>query len=328
MIALHSALTRRSLLKAGAALVPGVSLAQSAWPSKPITIIVPYSAGGSLDLTTRLVAQRLSEKLQQNVLVENVTGAGGSVGIQKAIKSTPDGYTLLMAGDAPLNPAPGVGQSYYRHDMQTELIPLGLVNTAPMVVVAHPSFPANNFNEFIALARANPGKYNYATSGVGTILHLTMEAVKVQGKFFVVHIPYRGGTLIVNDVAGKQIDMAVLINASALPAIKSGAIKALAVTSERRLPWLPNVPAISETTGFKGFDIASWAGLYAPVGTPTAVTSRLNQELNAVLKMDSVRSRLNEYGAMPGGGSLQDFQQFISQDRARFAKIVRTVPLS
>jgi tripartite-type tricarboxylate transporter receptor subunit TctC len=212
--------------------------------------------------------------------------------------------------------------------MQTELIPLGLVNTAPMVVVAHPSFPANNFNEFIALARANPGKYNYATSGVGTILHLTMEAVKVQGKFFVVHIPYRGGTLIVNDVAGKQIDMAVLINASALPAIKSGAIKALAVTSERRLPWLPNVPAISETTGFKGFDIASWAGLYAPVGTPTAVTSRLNQELNAVLKMDSVRSRLNEYGAVPGGGSLQDFQQFISQDRARFAKIVRTVPLS
>jgi tripartite-type tricarboxylate transporter receptor subunit TctC len=321
-------LTRRTLLKASAALLPGVANAQQAWPAKPLTIIVPYSAGGSLDLTTRLVAQRLSERLQQNVLVENATGAGGSVGILKAMKSAADGYTLLMAGDAPLNPAPAAGQSRYRHDMQTELVPLGLVNTAPMVLVAHPSFAANNFNEFLALARANPGKFNYATSGIGTILHLTMELVKAQGKIFAVHIPYRGGALIVNDVIGKQIDMALLINASALPAIKSGALKALAVTSERRLPWLPNVPAISESTGFKGLDIASWAGLYAPVGTPAPVLARLSQELNAVLKMEPVRTRLSEFGAMPGGGSPQDFNQFIAQDRAKFAKTVRSVALS
>jgi tripartite-type tricarboxylate transporter receptor subunit TctC len=321
--------TRRTLLKASAVLLPTVAGAQQqAWPAKPLTIIVPYSAGGSLDLTTRLVAQRLSERLQQNVLVENATGAGGSVGIQKAIKSAPDGYTLLMAGDAPLNPAPAAGQSAYRHDMQTELVPLGLVNTAPMVLVAHPSFGANNFSEFLALARANPGKFNYATSGIGTILHLTMELVKAQGKIFAVHIPYRGGALIVNDVVGKQIDMALLINASALPAIKSGALKALAVTSERRLPWLPNVPAIAESAGFKGLDIASWAGLYAPVGTPAPVVSRLSQELNAVLKMEPVRTRLSEFGAVPGGGSPQDFNQFIAQDRAKFAKTVRSVALS
>lgn len=321
--------SRRTLLKASAALLPAVAGAQQqAWPAKPLTIIVPYSAGGSLDLTTRLVAQRLSERLQQNVLVENATGAGGSVGIQKAMKSAPDGYTLLMAGDAPLNPAPAAGQSAYRHDMQTELVPLGLVNTAPMVLVAHPSFGANNFSEFLALARANPGKFNYATSGIGTILHLTMELVKAQGKIFAVHIPYRGGALIVNDVIGKQIDMALLINASALPAIKSGALKALAVTSERRLPWLPNVPAISESAGFKGLDIASWAGLYAPVGTPAPVVSRLSQELNAVLKMEPVRTRLSEFGAVPGGGTPQDFNQFIAQDRAKFAKTVRSVALS
>lgn len=320
-------LTGASAAAAAAAVAwPRIGRAQ-AWPRRSVSILVPYSAGGSLDLTARLVAQALGERLGQNVVVENVTGAGGSVGIQKVIKSAPDGYSLLAAGDAPLNPSPTAGQSAYRHDMRVELAPIGLINTAPMVLVAHPDFAAADFDQLLASARANPGRFNYATSGVGTILHLTMEMIKQQGRLAIVHIPYRGGALIMNDVAGRQIEMAMVINASALPFLRAKTVKALAVTSAKRLPWLPDVPAVAESAGFKGFDVVSWAGLYAPAGTPDEVVLRLNRELDAVLRLPAVRTRLTDLGAVPGGGTPADFARYIADDRARFARVLKTVPL-
>jgi tripartite-type tricarboxylate transporter receptor subunit TctC len=322
--------TRRQLLCLAAAAGAGVTFpatAQTAWPrSKPISIIVPFGAGGSLDGTTRVVAQQLATRLGQSVTVDNATGAGGTVGIGKGIAAAPDGYTFLMAGDAPLVPG-GPGQSSYRFDVLRELMPVSLVNTAPMVLVAHPSVPANNFDELVAHIRRNPGRLNYASSGVGTLPHLAMEMVKRKAGLHIVHIPYRGGAQIANDVAGKQVELAMLITASALPSLRSGAFKALAVTGSSRLAALPQVPAISESAVFKGYNVVSWAGLYAPANTPADIVQRMSQELGDVLKMDAVRGRLAEQSIFTQGSTPAGFVQFIEQDRAQVKDILQVLSL-
>ena len=322
--------TRRQLLGLAAAAGAGVTFpatAQTAWPrSKPISIIVPFGAGGSLDGTTRVVAQQLATRLGQSVTVDNATGAGGTVGIGKGIAAAPDGYTFLMAGDAPLVPG-GPGQSSYRFDVLRELMPVSLVNTAPMVLVAHPSVPANNFDELVAHIRRNPGRLNYASSGVGTLPHLAMEMVKRKAGLHIVHIPYRGGAQIANDVAGKQVELAMLITASALPSLRSGAFKALAVTGSSRLAALPQVPAISESAVFKGYNVVSWAGLYAPANTPADIMRRMSQELGEVLKMDAVRGRLAEQSIFTQGSTPAGFVQFIEQDRAQVKEILQVLSL-
>jgi tripartite-type tricarboxylate transporter receptor subunit TctC len=322
--------TRRQLLSLTAVGAAGMALpafAQTAWPrSKPISIIVPFGAGGSLDGTTRVVAQQLATRLGQSVNVDNATGAGGTVGIGKAIAAAPDGYTFLMAGDAPLVPG-GPGQSSYRFDMLRELMPVSLVNTAPMVLVAHPSVPANNFDELVAYIRRNPGRLNYASSGVGTLPHLAMEMAKRKAGMHIVHIPYRGGAQIANDVAGKQIELAMLITASALPSLRSGAFKAIAVTGSSRLAALPQVPAIGESAAFKGYNVVSWAGLYAPANTPADIVQRMSQELGEVLKMDAVRGRLAEQSIFTQGTTPAGFAQFIEQDRAQVKEILQVLSL-
>jgi tripartite-type tricarboxylate transporter receptor subunit TctC len=300
---------------------------QPAWPNKTITIIVPYSAGGSLDTTTRLMAQKLSERIGQSVLVENVTGAGGSIGIMKAIQANADGYTLLMAGDAPLNTSTAQGAPIYKHDMLKELTPIALVNTAPMVLVANPSLKANNMAELIALAKSKPGSLNYASSGVGTVPHLATEMVKQATGIRMVHIPYRGGTQIANDVVGNQIDLAMLINASAAPYIKAKSIKPIAVTSDKRISSLPDVPSVAETKGMEGFNVVSWAGLYAPANLPTAIAVKLSFDIDEILKTEAVKNRFTDFGAVPGGGTSAAFVNFIERDRARFAQILKTVSI-
>jgi tripartite-type tricarboxylate transporter receptor subunit TctC len=305
------------------------------WPAKSITIIVPYSAGGSLDGTTRLVAQHLSARLGQSVVIDNATGAGGAVGIAKAIAANPDGYTLLMAGDSPFRTDVSVadikaGTSPYKYDMPKELIPTVLVNTAPMLLVAHPSVAANNLPELVALAKQQPGRLNYASSGIGTIPHLATEMIKAQTQTHMVHIPYRGGTQIANDVAGKQVDLAMMISASALPHIQSKVIKPIAVTGDTRLAALPNVPTVAETTGFQGlksYNVVSWAGLYAPAKTPAAIVQRLAAEVSEVLKMDVVKTRLQDQAALARGGTPAQFASFIEHDRSQLTKVLQTTSL-
>ena len=321
---------RRQLLSLAAATgAAGIwpAAAQTVWPrAKPISIIVPFGAGGSLDGTTRLVAQALASRVGQSITVENATGAGGTVGIQKAIAAAPDGYSFLMAGDAPLVPG-GPGQSSYRFDMLRDMIPVSLVNTAPMVLVAHPSVPANNFDELVQYVRRNPGKLNYASSGVGTLPHLAMEMVKRKAGLHIVHIPYRGGAQIANDVAGKQVELAMLITASAMPSLKSGAFKALAVTGASRMAALPQVPTIGELAAMKGYNVVSWAGLYAPAQTPTDVVQRVSQELVELLKTEGVRGRLAEQSIFAQGSTPAGFAQFITQDRGQVQQILQTLSL-
>lgn len=298
--------------------------AQTAWPqARPISIIVPFTAGGSVDATARLVAQKLADRLKQSVVVENVAGAGGTIGVARAAAAAPDGYTLVMGVDSPIAIAPFVNPAAVKYDVLKDLAPVGLVNTAPMVIVARPGLAADSLPDMLKLARAQPGKLSYATSGIGTVLHLAMELIKDQGKVFITHVPYRGGAQIVTDVVGNQVDLAMLVSVTATPQVQAKKLKALAVTGERRLPTLPDVPTVAETQGFRGFNVVTWSGLFAPAGTPAPVVERLNRELNEVLRADDVRAKMAEQGAAGGSGTPAEFARFVQREQERYARIVK-----
>jgi tripartite-type tricarboxylate transporter receptor subunit TctC len=307
-----------------AAALPGTAFAQAAWPgAKPITLIVPYSAGGSVDYNTRLVATKLGERLKQSVVIENVTGAGGAIGVAKAVNAPPDGYTLVAGPDSAIAIGKLVNPAAFKFDPLKDLAPVGMLNTAPMVLVARPGLPAGSFAEFVKLAKAAPGKYNYATSGVGTVLQLAMELLKERTGIFVTHVPYRGGAQIATDVIGNQVDLAMLVSTSAIPHVTGNRLKALGVTGAKRLDALPNVPAFDEMPGLKGYSMVSWTGIFAPAATPPATVKRLNEELNAVLKDPEVRAKLQEQGALPGSGSAEELGKFVQTEYARNQKIVQ-----
>ncbi len=318
------ALSLATVATLAVAAAAGTAHAQTAWPAaKPITLIVPFSAGGSVDVTARLVAQKLGERLKQSVVIENVAGAGGTIGVARAVAATPDGYTLVMGADSPVAIARLINPAAVRYDTLKDLAPVGMVNTAPMVLVARPGLPASNLDEVLKLARAQPGKLSYATSGVGTVLQLAMETVKDQAKVYITHVPYRGGAQIATDVIGNQVDLAMLISISATPHILNKKMKGIAVTSDKRLPTLPGVPALAESPGFKGYDFVAWTGLFAPAQTPAAVIERLNRELNEVLKSDEVRAKMLEQGALSGSGSAAELGRFVQREQARYARIVQ-----
>ncbi|HZV91735.1 MAG TPA: tripartite tricarboxylate transporter substrate binding protein, partial [Caldimonas sp.] len=304
--------------------VVSAAQAQAAWPAaRPITLIVPFGAGGSVDVTARLVGQKLGERLHQTVVIENITGAGGVIGVAKAVQAAPDGYTLVLGADSPIAIAKLVSPASVRYDALKDLAPIGLVTTAPMIIVARPGLAANNLAEVLQLARAQPGKLSYGTSGVGTVLQLAMEMLKEQAKVDIVHVPYRGGAQIVNDVIGNQLDLAVLVSITAVPHVRSKQVKGIAVTDDKRLASLPDVPTVAETPGFKGFDVVAWTGLFAPAHTPPAIVEQLNRELGEVLRSDDVRAKLAEQGAIAGSGSAAAFAAFVEHEQARYARIVQ-----
>ena len=300
------------------------ALAQPAWPAaKPITLIVPFGAGGNVDVTARLIGQKLGERLKQSVVIENAVGAGGAIGTEKAVRAAPDGYTFLLGADSPVAIAKLVNPAAVRYDGLKDLAPVGLVTTAPMVIIARPDLPANTLAEVIKLAREKPGQLSYGTSGVGSILQLAMETIKTESKTFMVHVPYRGGAQIVTDVIGKQLDLAVVISVTGTPHILGKRVKGIAVTDDKRVPSLPGVPTVAETPGFKGFDMVSWTGIFAPAQTPPAIVERLNRELMEVLRTDDVRAKLAEGGATGGSGSAADFARFVQKEQARYVAVVK-----
>ena len=306
------------------AALPGAAFAQAAWPAaKPIALIVPYSAGGSVDFNARLVATKLGERLKQSVVIENVTGAGGAIGVAKAVNAAPDGYTLVAGPDSAIAIGKLINPSAFKFDPLKDLAPVGMLNTAPMVLVARPGLPVQSYGDFVKLAKAAPGKYNYATSGVGTVLQLAMELLKERSGIFVTHVPYRGGAQIATDVIGNQVDLAMLVSTSAIAHVNGGRLKALGVTGSKRLDALPNVPAFDEMPGLKGYSMVSWTGIFAPAATPPATVKRLNEELNAVLTDPEVRTKLQEQGALPGSGSAEDLGNFVHAEYARNQKIVQ-----
>ncbi|WP_028602985.1 Bug family tripartite tricarboxylate transporter substrate binding protein [Ottowia thiooxydans] len=315
---------RRTLLAAALVASATGAHAQAAWPTaKPITLIVPFTAGGATDGIARLFAQKLGEQIGQSVVVDNVGGGGGAIGTQKAAKATPDGYTILMAVDSPAAIAQFVNPDAVKYDTQRDFAPVGMLAIQPLVIMGRPGLAANSFKDVIAQAKAEPSKLSYATSGIGTILHLAMERYQQQAGIKLLHVPYRGGAQAITDLIGNQVDMAILPSGSAIPQITAKKAKGLIVTDAHRLAALPDVPSITEVQGFKDLAINSWIGVFAPAKTASAVVEKLNLEMNKVMQLPEVRAKFAELAIVPGSGTAAQFGTFVKNEQARYERIVR-----
>lgn len=286
-------MNRRILLAAVAAsfVAPATAMAQ-AYPTKPITVIVPFAAGGPTDALARVLTQRMSEALGQQMVVENVGGAGGTIGVAKAARATPDGYTLLFTHMGTL----AVNIALYKslpYDSRADLEPIGLGGTNPMVLVAKKGLPANKFSDFMTYVRANQKTVQYGMAGIGAASHLGGLMLNSLMKVDVLEIPYKGTGPALNDLVSGQFDYMVDQAVNVLPQIRAGTIKALGVSTLNRLQQLPDVPTIDEA-GLKGYEVTIWNGFFAPKGTPAAIVAKVNQALLAALGDEKVRARLTE----------------------------------
>jgi tripartite-type tricarboxylate transporter receptor subunit TctC len=319
---MHS-IQRRALLCAAAAFaaLPLSALAQD-YPTRPITIVVPFSAGGGVDAMARLLAEKLRVSLKQSVVVDNKPGASGMLGAAFVAKAAPDGYTLLLgsAGETVINPL--VYKARMQYSPEKDLAPITAVTRVPNVLVANPSFPAKNLPELVAYAKKNPGKVSYATSGVGNPQHLNGELLQSLAGIQMQHVPYKGASNQLVDVASGNVDITFVSLAGATPFIKGGRVKALAVTSARRAGFAPDIPAIAEFTPTASYDLDNWFGLFAPAKTPPAVQAKLNEAVTAALRDPELIKRLREQGGEPMPLSQTQFRDFIKTESVKYARIV------
>ena len=295
------------------------AFAQGDWPARSIRLISPFPPGGAADLLARLLAEALTPVLRQSVVVENRTGAGGSVGVEATVRSPPDGYTLVMGSAGPLSINPSLTRLAY--DPDRDLTPITPVAAVASVLVLHPSVPARTLPELLALARAEPGRLNYGSSGIGSAQHLFMELLKQQAAVDITHIPYRGTGPAMVDTVGGRLSMMMDTTPTGLPHIRDGRVRAIAVTSARRDPALPDVPTIGETV--PGYEALGWYGLLGPAGLPAAVTERMNREVNALLARPDFRASLAAQGVEAVGGTPAEFARLMATDRARWSEVIR-----
>ncbi|WP_370641730.1 tripartite tricarboxylate transporter substrate binding protein [Cupriavidus sp. MP-37] len=307
-------------LALGAALMAAPGAAAAAYPDKPIRLIVPAAAGGTTDIASRLVGKRMGEVLGQPVVVENRAGGGGIIGAQALRQSAPDGHTLMMGNIGPN----AINYSLYRQlpYRAEDFAPITMVVSVPNVLVVNASVPARTVAELVALARAQPGKYSFASSGTGQSVHLSGELFRKRTGTDLIHVPYKGAAPAVADLVAGQVTMMVDNLPSSLPHIRSGKLRALAVTSASRVPELPDVPTMQEA-GVNDFQVTAWFGLVAPAGTPRAVIERLQKTVAGILDEPEVRARLAELGGMPGGDTPAHFSSFIQSERERWARVVK-----
>ena len=313
-------------LAAAALAISSLTAQAQSWPSKPVRMIVPFPPGGTTDIVARSLGAELQKMWGQPVVVENRGGAGGNVGADAVAKSANDGYTLLMGtvGTHSINAAL-FAQSGNKmpFDPVKDFVPITLAAGVPNVMVIHPSVPAKSVNDFIAYAKANPGKLNMASSGNGTSIHLTGELFKTVTGTYMVHLPYRGSAPAMSDLIAGNTNVMFDNLPSALPHIKSGRLKALAVTSRVRSPALPDTPTIEEAANLKGFDASSWFGLFAPAGTSRAIVDKIQADVAKALAVPEVRERFVSQGAQPGGTTPDQFAAFIRGETEKWAKVVK-----
>lgn len=320
-------LHRRHLLALGAAgVLPGPLFAQAGWPSKPVRIVVPFAAGGTTDILARALAPELGRAFGQQFIVDNKPGAGGNLGAAEVAKSPPDGYTLLMGTVG----THGINQALYPrmpYDPIKDFVPITLVAGVPNVLVMNPAkaeaLKINSVPDLIRHAKANPGRLNMASSGNGTSIHLSGELFKTMAGVFMVHFPYRGSAPALLDLIGGTMDLMFDNLPSALPHIKAGKLKALAVTSAQRSAAVPELPTIAEAGPLPGFDASSWFGLLAPVGTPADVVSRIQQETAKALNTPALKERLLSQGAIPSGMTSAQFADYIAAETRKWAQVVK-----
>ena len=303
-----------------AVLAMAAGFAQSQqYPTKPVRIIAPFAPGGGTDFIARLIAQKLTERLGQQVIVENKPGAGGNLGAEFAVKSAPDGYTLLLvAGSYTVNP------SLYKlsFDPVNDITPVIQLSQGPFVVAVHPSVPANNLKELIELARRQPDKLSYASAGSGSITHLASELFLDMAKIKIVHIPYKGTGPALNDTIAGSTQLIFGSVSTTLQFIKSGRLRGLAVTTPRRISALPDLPTVAEA-GVPGYEVVLWHGLVAPKGVPRPIVDRLNREANQVLKAKEMEDLLATDGVAPAGGTPEQFRALIKADIERWRRVVK-----
>ena len=312
----------RALVLAGAGLLALPTVFAQSWPAgKPITLVVGYPAGGSVDLVARIVAEPLSRRLGTPVVVENVGGAGGTIGAQKVVNAAPDGYTLLLGSGSEVSIA-RLFNTAVKYNGETDLAPVGLIGITPMVFVAGPKAGVTTMEEALAKSRREPDKLNFASSGIGTPLHVSGELINMLGGSSFRHVPYRGAAQMVQDVLGGNVEFSVFVLSSALPHIEAGKMIPLGVTTPARSRAAPQIPALGETPRLKGYDMNVWFGLFGPAKLPPAMTARLNKELNEILREQEVWQKLQKAGISNDGGTPQALTSFIKAETLRVRSVV------
>lgn len=301
----------------------GSSWAQASnYPNRAIHLIVPSEAGGGTDFTARTIGLKLTELLGQSLVVDNRPGAAGNIGVEQGARAAPDGYTLVM----PITSLPMSPWLYPKlpYDPVKDLSPIVLACAAPLIMVVNPQLPVNNVQEFIALAKKQPGQLNYANSGNGTTAHLAGELFKKMADIKMESVNYKGGGSSVIDTIAGRVQIYFSTIPAALPHLKSGKLRALAVTSKHRIEMVPDVPTVAES-GLPGFEVVGWFGIFAPTGTPNNVILKLNESINAVLKMPEIRDRLARQGLIPGGGSPEALRDLLAADLNKWGKFIKEI---
>jgi len=328
---IRARISRRQLMFSGAAaaatlVFAGSAFGEAAYPNRPIRLIVPFAAGGSTDLTARLVAQFAGRELGQTIVVENKGGAGGSVGMEQVANAAPDGYTIGMATVSTHGTNPAVYPKL-KYDPVKGFAPVTNVVAVPSVFMVHPSVPAKTMQEFIALAKANPGKYSVASPGTGSLGHVNLENFMMLARINLLHVPYKGAGLSLNDAVAGQVNAVSDNLSSALPHVKSGRLRALAVLGATRSPLLPNVPTYAEL-GFKEMGDGGWFGIVAPAGTSPAIVNRLNQAIHKAMQDPEFKRRVEESGGTLVPTTPEQFKAQIQQTIARYAHVAKAANIN
>jgi len=307
-----------------ALLVAGGVHAQP-YPNRPVKVVVPWPPGQATDLAARIVAEKLSQQLGQQFIIENKPGAGGAIGTEQVVKSPPDGYTLLAASSGPISIMPNLQKTPY--DPLTDLAPVSLTNAVPFALVVHPSFPATNAKEFIAVVRANPGKYTFSSSGTGATAHLFAELFNSMAQLKAVHVPYKGTAAAMTDLIGGQISYAVETVAATVGHIKSGRLKAFGVTSSHRTAALPDLAPLAEAAGLAGYDCVAWGGYMAPRGTPREILERLAAEIQKAVLAADLKERFVTLGMDTASSSPEQMAAFMRREQDRYGTIIKNADI-